>query len=503
MQRRRPANAGRARDRKGTKFFLNRKILYNLRSLDRGRQSEITEMRTIQTRWAALAGAASLASIPWLAARSPLAAESERNPSHSRNSEATTAASALEHPLTAPVEIDIGYPHLACSLRSDAAGEDPAQALRLFSDDDGIVHFYAARAAAANETSHLTLECERAGEVAISRGIDLHAPSTFEPPVVHVSPTAFFRRPLRGDPMSYTRRTLLENGYGLRPDPAGAPDLYARWLALATRPMRRLDPVLDPGSSPQYALPIQYTDNSAIWSGMLLSASGVTYAVAYSNFNVPVLYAQSGTTHSSGLLWAGLGGLSSPLIQDGLSMDVNGSTATYAVWIEYCCGNNTPLFKVNNFPVSADDEVFAQAWACDGQGNINAGGGFGCFYLADSVSGAYTQCWSSTTPCGPYGANSTNGIGSLPQPQAFTGATSEFELERLVPTPIAHFNPVAATFSAEDTNGGIHDVLTDPVGGSPIVRTNAQGNPTSPTVNLNTLTIQSPNSVSLTWIQGS
>ncbi len=459
-------------------------------------------MRTIQTRWAALAGVAALASVPSLISSSPFSAASMQGATGGRTSQATTVRGAPEHSPLSPVAIDIGYPHVVCSFRADSGAQDPGKTLRFFSDDDGIVHFYAARAAPDDGTPDLFLECERPGGAAISRSVDLHAASTFEATAVHVSPTAFFREPLDGDPMSYSRRTLLEHGYGLRPDPAGAPELYAQWLALATRPMRRIDPLLDAGRSPRYALPIQYNDNSSFWSGMTLAASGVIYTVAYSNFNVPSLYTQSGTTFSSALFWAGLGGISSPLIQDGLSMVMNGSTAQYAVWIEYCCGNDTPLFTVNNFPVGAGDEVFAQAWACDGQGNINANGGYGCFYLADSVSGAYTQCWSSTTPCGPNNTTSTNGIGSLPQPQPFTGATAEFELERSIPTPIVRFSPFSANGSAEDTNGAIHDVLSDPVNGSPIIRTDANGNPTSPTVNLNTVTIQSPNNVGFTWLQG-
>src|SRR5262249_18437627 len=149
--------------------------------------------------------------------------------------------------------------------------------------------------------------------------LDLHAAATFEPATPIPSATARFRPALEGDPMERSQRELLDGGYGMRPDPVGHPALYAAWLQSARKPIRRLTPRFSTSGPRLYANQITTDNTSGFWGGADLLQPSTTYTIAMTTFTVPQIHPQA--FHANGLIWAGLGGHSSPLIQDGVGMD--------------------------------------------------------------------------------------------------------------------------------------------------------------------------------------
>jgi hypothetical protein len=73
---------------------------------------------------------------------------------------------------------------------------------------------------------------------------------------------------LTGDPMSRTQAELSRDGYGLRPDPAASPALYAAWLEAAKKPGRMLF-----AKRPDKHVHAVTTQSSPFWIGSVLTGS--------------------------------------------------------------------------------------------------------------------------------------------------------------------------------------------------------------------------------------
>jgi hypothetical protein len=149
-----------------------------------------------------------------------------------------------------------------------------------------------------------------------------------------------------------------------------------------------------------------------------------------------------GISSGAGSLWAGMGGATllfgsdTSVLQDGVEWSSTSTTASYDAWVEYYPGPDYPRFSVN-----PGDTILAEAWACDSVGNLNFSGGYGCFFIEDTTTGAYSSCFSSTgSPCS-----------SIEAPSTFLGDTAEFIMEKKTTFMPDHEDAYVEFAEAEDT----------------------------------------------------
>jgi hypothetical protein len=118
---------------------------------------------------------------------------------------------------------------------------DPKQAIRIGVSADGVARFSALRPSRSGDVAKLTLDCTDGQGHSKSYPVDLQDKDVFAPrPFDAVQAKLDTRQALTGDPLRYTVKELIDQGYGLRPDPKANPDGYARWLRAATMPTHLL-----------------------------------------------------------------------------------------------------------------------------------------------------------------------------------------------------------------------------------------------------------------------
>ena len=396
--------------------------------------------------------------LPGVGAAGCSARDDRHTPHESHAAQAPPAATKPMVPVTVQT-----LPDATCTLRSEGVTKTDAEhVLSVYADEDGLARFVAVRGAPGDGVADLLLDCQTDHDTRSHR-VDLHAAATFEPVTAVPSPSARFRPPLAGDPMGYSRRELLETGYGLRPDPVAQPAIYAVWLEMAKKTLRRHTARLATSESPLIAG--QYTtDNTTTgWGGSdvgpIPGSPAITFTTVWSSFTVPQIHPQS--FNASGSIWAGLGGHNSPLIQDGVGLNTTTTAGTAYAWIEYVGnGPNAPAYPIQNLAVQPGNGMYVQAWVCDGNGAITVTGGHGCFYIANDTNSEYTECLSPQQPCSPR-ASTLNLPGSLPAPGTYVGETAEWIVERNNPNPLVKFSPFYMGGSADDSLGGHHDMTTD------------------------------------------
>jgi hypothetical protein len=153
------------------------------------------------------------------------------------------------------------------------------------------------------------------------------------------------------------------------------------------------------------------------------------------------------------------------LLQDGVEWTATSTTVSYDAWVEYVPGPDKPQFTVGE-----TNEILAEAWACDSNGNLNYSGGYGCFFIEDTTTGTSVTCNKPTAkPCP-----------SIQAPSTFKGYTAEFILEKKTQFMPDHFGAPISSAESLDTNGtwetfgadaytlatitGVHGGLIDYVG---------------------------------------
>jgi hypothetical protein len=367
-----------------------------------------------------------------------------------------------------PIQL-LTSPGASCTLSGDGINRP----IPIWADELGRVRFAAVRALSTDAVRNLSLSCTDDAGQARQYAVDLTSDSTFQsPPSVPIPSTAYIRPALSGDPMQYSWVDLLHQGYGSRPNPTENPREYARWLKAVSTPALR--------SSTMHPAP-GGNGNSTFWTGGELTNAG-TYQEAYGSMSAPAMQSTtSGCTSAS--FWVGIGGgPNNDLIQTGVELFSQGSTVTTSTWLEYFSGNNVGglgyQFAFSLFYVNAGDDIFMDVWACDNAGNINATGGYGCFWVDDETSGQYADCylpngglWSSNAfdckaaPC----QSNNNSCHSLKQINTFVGAQAEAIIENNSPSYCgtgtwAHFGPNSEsniTLTADMTTGSGHNYTTD------------------------------------------
>jgi hypothetical protein len=299
-------------------------------------------------------------------------------------------------------------PGLQCNLHPP--GSELSAGVPVFTNDDGYARFYAVKMTASDAVNRLTLDCTDTTGKPSSYSVDLTSDNTFAPNPVNIANERGTDRPaLSRDPFSYTQSELLQAGYGLRPDPVKNASAYALWLAAASRPARLLQTahsdtishtviprVSPPG--PQGILDVQQATN---WYGAVMTGSP-PYTFTVATFNIPqAVPGGDQTTNTKVYIWNGLGGgTGSGLIQFFVIMNTTPTAASYWTKREYCCGDNQFSANAGYFAPNPGDVVLDEAWYCDGNGNENINGGYGCAFFQDVTSGAVLSCTlASGSPC--------------------------------------------------------------------------------------------------------
>lgn len=311
----------------------------------------------------------------------------------------TDSGSAVVHPIpSAPTKSFVpasflALPGLDCKLYPE--GSELSKALTIFTDDDGYARFYAVRATTRDAVHPLTLDCTDSAGKSYSYSVDLTSDDTFAPRPLNLSNEPGTDRPaLTGDPLNYSQSELIQAGYGLRPDPTDTA-AYARWLASASTPGRMLEAK---PSIPTAHTKIPVPSNSVTkttgpwWVGSTLNGAP-SYAAVEADFNVPsAIPGGDETSSTQEAIWDGVEGPTSALIQGGVGIYTDGTAASYYTWREYCCGNGDSNGYGGAFNPKPGDNIYAQNWYCDAEGNISLNGGYGCTYLHDLTSGAILNC---------------------------------------------------------------------------------------------------------------
>jgi hypothetical protein len=347
-------------------------------------------------------------------------------------------------------------PDLQCKLYPE--GGTASKGLTVFTDDDGYARFHAVRATANDAVQRLALDCANSAGKSYSYSVDLTADDTFASRPLNLANERGTDRPaLKGDPLSYSQSDLIEAGFAPRPDPTDTA-AYARWLAAASTPGRMLDGVRS-SSNAHTNFPVHSNStvrsNTAVrpnivhkemtpwWVGSTLNGAP-NYAAVEANFNVPTAIPGGDETSSTQIaIWDGVEGPTSALIQGGVYVSTNGSTASYSTFREYCCGDGDSNGYGGAFRPNPGDEIYAVNWYCDAKGGISLNGGYGCTHLHDLATNAILNC---TLPAG-------KPCWSVKALKGWTfGHDADFVIEGQTPQLVAGWNPNTAYTKGQVAN---------------------------------------------------
>jgi hypothetical protein len=384
-------------------------------------------------------------------------ASGQNRPAH-ESAPAHPAPTALTKTYT-PASVR-ALPGLQCKVYP--AESASSAAITVFTDDDGYARFHAVRAAAGDKVQRLTLDCTDSDGNFSSYSADLTSAETFAPRPLNVANERGTDRPaLKGDPLSYTQSELIQAGYGLRPDPTDAGP-YSRWLAAASRPGRFLE-IKRPNNRPQIAPSNKGT--APPWTGSVMTGAP-KYLSIEADFAVPTAIPSGDeTTNSEISIWDGLGGYNtgSGLIQGGVFVQTTPTVAAYQAFREYCCGDGDSNGYGGAYVPNPGDQIYAQNWYCDANGNISLSGGYGCTYIENLTSGVILSCTSATgSPCWS--------VKALPlcskdptYPNCMTlGRAAEFIIENETSGAFTDFTPTVDMYGAaySSTTGNYTQTIT-------------------------------------------
>jgi len=364
-------------------------------------------------------------------------------------------------------------PGLVCQVFPIGSTRD--KGVWVLTDGDGYARFLAKRATGKDSVQKLQLECRDSAKRTSSFTADLTADQTFRPPPLNLKNEPGVDRPaLRGDPESYTIAQLIRGGYGVRPDRQQNPRGYARWLEAASVSGRSLAltqglslpatriPIITrfpagglPKPGPPVTPPAAHSvtnQQAQWWTGSVLQGSTGYYSTE-ATFNVPTAIpgaARTGLTEMA--IWNGVGGWGTKagLIQGGVIVETNSTTASYHSFREYCCGFSENDTHIGGFAPDPGDKIFSQEWYCDSAGNPNMNGGFGCSIVVDLNKEALLNCSSATgSPCpsvqvGAQCSSTPNASGCV------LGVSAEFIVENQSPQVNQTTGP-GSTFPPENS----------------------------------------------------
>lgn len=270
-------------------------------------------------------------------------------------------------------------PNAKCTLHPDGLN-DAKHSLHLYADEDGMVRFHTRSAAESDTHAKLVLRCQ-AGGITTIHPIELRAafaPTSDMPaPVVPTQRAGIPRPAFTGDPMAPSNDELLRMGYPPRPDPQKAPQAYASWLRMISKPATFIPPQMVASNS--IAGPTAQL-NYSTWSGFELrlclnrslecSLANDTspYWWITGQWYVPSVTGECCNTATYSALWIGLDGDLTlglkNLIQAGSEQDAFNvfgfAVSVYQVWTEWWPAQFQQF--ITNFQVNPRDEILTYVW---------------------------------------------------------------------------------------------------------------------------------------------
>jgi hypothetical protein len=219
------------------------------------------------------------------------------------------------------------------------------------------------------------------------------------------------------DPVSAADSQLEDYGFPRRPDP-GDTKAYANWVkAVSTM---RITPELSVNANVVHrmnqrvgtATPAASESNtvrteSTNWGGFSLTAAGAPFREVVGLWVVPSINNQFRSFTGYESEWVGIDGNCNcnDLIQDGTEQDWTGGKPSYYAWIEFI---PQPEVKINNFPVSPGDVIYAYSSVGKKNGVVT-----GFYFIANYNT-----------------RKSVSASLSIPKNTKFSGLTAEWIVER-------------------------------------------------------------------------
>jgi len=276
-------------------------------------------------------------------------------------------------------------PNAVCSLHPEG---DTTQSIKLFADEDGIVHFGAGGSEEANFATAFALDCEADG-VAQTFPLEVRpnsVPTTDMPApaeeVRKVRPGAFVQPALTEfEATALSAEELATRGYPRRPELKDSKG-HASWLRAVTQPMTFVPPrpVANPGITHAPTC-CNLSPTSPNWSGFQLESpprpmpSGYNFVTG--TWIVPTVNGMSGLHHlgpkAFSALFVGLDGSNTiapgtnqtELVQAGTEQDAQTTgditVETCNAWYEFL-PNDPAEIAITNFPVFEGDEIICSVW---------------------------------------------------------------------------------------------------------------------------------------------
>jgi Peptidase A4 family len=315
-------------------------------------------------------------------------------------------------------------PKAICALHV-AGDSDILRSFKLFSDDDGMIRFNVTPSEERDQVAAYAVDCTSDG---LSRTFGLELRANSIPTSDMPAPAADIRTPKAGDvirpalteadALQLSDEEVVRREYPVRPDPTKAPDAFAQWLQVVSKPARRLNPrqVAHPEASASTYI------SSGTWSGFDLKTVGSgsiqipvsTYDFVASGWAVPTVslskIEQNTTTKSS--FWIGLdgdndicpyycpnSGNQSDLWQAGTEQDVTNyhwgpwgifsdTFSTYNVWSQFPPAQSSEQVMAG-FNVSPGDIMYAQVYVANAGGSPSLSGYYATAIVEDMTKGEY------------------------------------------------------------------------------------------------------------------
>ena len=219
--------------------------------------------------------------------------------------------------------------------------------------------------------------------------------------------------------MALSNQELVRLKYPLRPDPQKAPGAYASWLKAVSKPATFIPPKtvnvegrsqgpvqIDAGANLQVAR-LATSDNTTqqfdayqpVWSGYVLDQTTSSFDWIQGEWNVPAIVGGESETWTYSDFWIGFDGpTDGPTLAAGtkqIALNYNGFTyAYYHPWTLSPQGQ----VAISNFIVNPGDDIYAEVWVTDVNGNFNPNGGYSNFYFSDFTTGQSTYLVEPITP---------------------------------------------------------------------------------------------------------
>ncbi len=314
-----------------------------------------------------------------------------------------------------------------CVLRAEGAIDAEH---KLFADDEGMIRFYVRPPEESEGVAHFEVDCAANGKVTVfplqlrsssSPTAEMPAP---RPDVRKKRPGSSVRAALTEDEaLQLSTEELTMRGYPVRPDPKQAPDAFATWRKVVTKPSTfvpaRLiaNPEVTHATNPSTNVTciLACVEGTANWSGYVLQGPAGTYDLVEGKWYIPAVKPEqdnqntaccSKTVYSS--FWIGLNGYGSPspLVQDGTQQEVTDyfvnvcipdtsicvgehyDVYSYVAWTEIF--PLQPEENISGFVVNPGDEIYSELWLANSGGNPSPEGINGIFYFEDLTRSEYT-----------------------------------------------------------------------------------------------------------------